>query len=402
MKSPVYVVLGGCGAMGRVAVRDLFTYDRRARIRIADYHAEGARAYAKTFRSGRVTAEWADASDRRDLARRLRGCSVVVNCTQHDFNLSVMRAALAARCHYVDLGGLFTWTRRQLKLDQAFRRAGLVAVVGMGGSPGVTNVLARIAADRLDRVAAVRVRSCWHDPAARPGDFTFAFSPQTVMEELTLDAFAYRRNRLVRIPPRAAWERRSFPAPFGRVWCLATRHSEVATLRDSFRDKGCHSCDFLLGYDRAFVREFERRLRAGWTLRDFKPLVASRAHPRDRELLRVEVEGRSSRRRGGPPVPTVVTVDCFARAKPAWNASAGDVDTGCPPSIVAQMIASGRIAGAGVHAPENLVPAEAFVRELRRRGMRVAVKTRGGRATAAGRAALRRPARGSARPGRSC
>lgn len=363
-----FVVLGGCGAMGRIAVRDLFAHARGASIVVADFNEAGARTYARSFRSRRVSAVWADASDATGLARCLRGCDVVLNCTQHDFNLGVMKAALAARCHYLDLGGLFTWTRRQLKLDRKFRRAGLIAILGMGGSPGITNVLARIAVERLDRVRAVRVRSCWHDPDARPGDFAFAFSPQTVMEELTLPAFAYRAGRLVRIPPRTRWERRTFPRPFGRVWCLATRHSEVATLRDSFRERGCRVCDFLLGYDRAFVREFEQRLAAGWTLDDFRPLVASREHARDLELLRVEAEGHRADRR------CVVVADCIARAKGAWRASSGDIDTGCPPSIVAQMIARGMICKPGVHAPENIVPPAPFVRELRRRGMRVRVR----------------------------
>jgi hypothetical protein len=46
-------------------------------------------------------------------------------------NLNVMQAALAAKIHYIDLGGLFTWTRRQLKLHQDFLRAGLTAIIGM-------------------------------------------------------------------------------------------------------------------------------------------------------------------------------------------------------------------------------------------------------------------------------
>ncbi|HMP76839.1 MAG TPA: saccharopine dehydrogenase NADP-binding domain-containing protein [Kiritimatiellia bacterium] len=356
-----YVVLGGCGAMGRIAVRDLFATDRAARITIGDYNEAGARRLAASFKRARVRAVWADASDAEDLANRLRGHDVVLNCTQHDFNLSVMRASLQAGCHYVDLGGLFTWTRKQLKLHGVFKRAGLVAIPGMGGSPGITNVLARWAAEGLGSVRSIRVRSCWYDPEASPGDFSFGFSPQTVVEELTLPAFALRAGRFVRIPPRSRWEQRVFPKPFGSVWCLATRHSEVATLPDSFRDRGVRSVDFLLGYDRAFVREFERRWKAGWRLADFKPLVASREHTRDLEILRVEVEGDGKR----------VTADCVARAKPAWRASSGDIDTGCPPSIVAQMLARGEIAEAGVHAPENIVPVTLFLRALRARGMTV-------------------------------
>jgi saccharopine dehydrogenase-like NADP-dependent oxidoreductase len=359
-----YIVLGGCGAMGRIAVRDLFATDRRARITIADLDGARARDAARALGGRRVSGVRADASDAADLAHLLRGHDVVINCTQHHFNLSVMRAALSARCDYVDLGGLFTWTRRQLRLNAEFRRAGRTAVPGMGGSPGITNVLARWAADRLTRVDAVRVRSCWHDPDAVAGDFSFAFSPQTVMEELTLTAYEWRGGRFIQHQPRCRWERRRFPAPFGTVWCLATRHSEVATLPASL---GARRVDFMLGYERGFVREFERRWKAGWRLREFKPLVASRARARDLELLRVEVDGleRGALRR------VQVTADCIARAKPSWRASAGDVDTGCPPSIVGQMLARGELSARGVCPPETLVPVAPFIRALRARGMRV-------------------------------
>ena len=69
-----------------------------------------------------------------------------------------------------------------------------------------------------------------------------------------------------------------------------------------------------------------------------------------------------------------VTMDCHAKANRRWHASAGDIDTGCPPSIIAQMIASGLITERGVFPPEVAVPVEPFFRELRKRGMKIVVK----------------------------
>ena len=127
-----FVVLGGVGAIGRVVVRDLFESHPRNRILIADYHEAGARAYARSFRSRRVNAAFADARNPGQLAKAFRGRAVVINCTQHDFNLNVMRAALAVKVHYVDLGGLFCWTRKQLKLNGRFRRAVVSQSSGQG------------------------------------------------------------------------------------------------------------------------------------------------------------------------------------------------------------------------------------------------------------------------------
>ena len=40
---------------------------------------------------------------------------MLVNCASYRVNLEAMRACLAAGCHYVDLGGLYWLTGRQLE-----------------------------------------------------------------------------------------------------------------------------------------------------------------------------------------------------------------------------------------------------------------------------------------------
>ena len=96
-------------------------------------------------------------------------CDVLVNCASYRVNLEAMRACLAAGCHYIDLGGLYWLTGRQLELHEEFERAGLLALLGMGSSPGKTNVMAVAAVrrlqapvERLDVMAAGRDL----DPAA--------------------------------------------------------------------------------------------------------------------------------------------------------------------------------------------------------------------------------------------
>ena len=359
-----FVVLGGVGAIGRVVVRDLFESQTRNHILVADFNEAAAREYARSFRSSRVTAAFADATKPRPLAKLLGGHAVVINCTQHDFNLNVMQAALAAKVHYLDLGGLFSWTRRQLKLNKKFRQARLTAIPGMGCSPGITNVLTRAAVEELERVDSVRIRVGAKDFNARPADFFFPYSAQTVVEELTLAPWVFQRGRFRKVKPRTGWERVCFPRPVGTQWVVRTRHSEVATIPLSFVHKGLTNCDFAVSFDRGFVREVVKRLRNGWTVREFAKLPTPRAQPNDYEISRVIATGQRN----------TITVDCHAKANRAWHASAGDVDTGCPPSIVAQMIATGTIAQRGVLPPEVAVPMKPFFRELRKRGMRIVMK----------------------------
>jgi saccharopine dehydrogenase-like NADP-dependent oxidoreductase len=356
-----FVVLGGAGAIGRVVVHDLYESDRRNRIVVADYNEGRARDQAREYHSRRVTGAFADSRKPGQLARIFRRNAVVVNCTQHEFNLRVMEAALAAKVHYVDLGGLFTWTRKQLKLDGKFERAGLTAILGMGCSPGITNVLTRAAADKLKHIDSVRIRVGARDFNARPGDFFFPYSAQTVVEELTLSPWVYESGKFHTVRPRSGWEPVRFPRPVGRQWVVRTRHSEVATIPLSFAGKGISDCDFAVSFDRGFVREVVRRLKKGSTVGEFARLSAPRSKPNDYEISRVIVTDKRK----------TVTMDCHAKPNRGWQASAGDVDTGCPPSIVAQMIATGVIARRGVVPPELPVPVAAFFRELRKRGMRI-------------------------------
>jgi saccharopine dehydrogenase (NAD+, L-lysine-forming) len=362
LKRPVhrFVVLGGAGAIGRIIVRDLFESHSRNQVLIADYEKGEADRIAKAYRSKRVTAAFTDARYPSRLAAVMDDQDVVVNCTRHQLNLNVMEAALRAGAHYVDLGGLFVWTRRQLRMHRPFAEAGLTAILGMGCAPGLTNVMAAAAAARLHRVDSIRIRVGGIDfNAGGNGKFEFPYSAQTVVEELTLSPWKWSGGRFVQTEPRTGWERVDFGRPVGRVWTVMTRHSEIATLPLRFKDRGLRYADFKVGFDRAFVRELLKRIRAGWSVRDFEELSTPRAAPDDYEIARGIVRGGNE----------TITVDCHARSNRKWHACAGDMDTACPASIAAQMIARGVIDRPGVWAPEDVVPSDLLFKQLKRRGV---------------------------------
>ena len=92
-------------------------------------------------------------------ARLLEGHDAVLNCVTYYFNVPIMRAALAARVPYSDLGGLYHGSLEQFALHEDFVRAGVPALLGMGSTPGITNVMAGVLAQGLDTVEAVHCRS---------------------------------------------------------------------------------------------------------------------------------------------------------------------------------------------------------------------------------------------------
>src|ERR1700691_2416718 len=157
------IVVLGAGLMGRAVVYDLSGAREVKNIVVADFDSARAQQVARKFGRGISGGAYDDVRNTLHLAKLLHGCDVVVNCTQYNWNLDVMRAALAARVNYMDLGGLYHMTRKQFALDRDFRRIGRLAIAGMGGAPGITNVMARDLCDSFARPESIRVYNAGAD-----------------------------------------------------------------------------------------------------------------------------------------------------------------------------------------------------------------------------------------------
>ncbi|TLZ69311.1 MAG: NAD-dependent epimerase/dehydratase family protein, partial [Methanobacteriota archaeon] len=136
------VVLGGAGIIGRAIARDLADDREVEEIVLADLDVDGARKVAVGLGRPGVVAVKADVTDHGALVNLVKGAGAVINSVQYYFNVPIMRACLEAGTHYIDLGGLFHTTRKQLELHDDFKKAGLLAVLGLGSCPGIANVQA--------------------------------------------------------------------------------------------------------------------------------------------------------------------------------------------------------------------------------------------------------------------
>jgi saccharopine dehydrogenase-like NADP-dependent oxidoreductase len=298
-----------------------------------------------------------------------------------------MRAALAARAPYADLGGLFHMTRRQYELDAAFREAGITAVLGAGSTPGITNVLACLAVDSLDRVERLDVRIGGIDP--RPADAPFAapYSIRTIFDECTLPPMVYRNGRWSEVTPMSGQEEIDFPAPVGRATALYTLHSEVALFPVSFRERGLRHASFKIAFPSEFLAQLN--LLVGIGLAETTPLavrgpdqdrlvsvvprelfVALLARgtaadgpppdPVDCEVLRVVAQGT----REGAPVELIE--DMVVHPYGPWKAPAADLDVGMPLAIAGILLGSGAARLPGAHGAESVFEPRMFLDELAR------------------------------------
>ena len=365
--------------MGRAVVHDLAGAREVRALVVADFDRGRAREVARKFGDGKAGGLFADVRDTPRLAKILRGCDVVVNCTQYNWNLDVMRAALAARVHYLDLGGLYHMTKKQFALDKDFRRIGKLAIPGMGGAPGITNVMARALADKMDRVNSVRVYNAGADQQKYDSAIAYSFSIATILDELTMSPIHFVSGRYVEKPMLSEPEPGTFPAPIGKITLRHSIHSELGTLAESFRKKGVREVFFKINYDPKLVELVRNLVDAGFTSREAIAVNGTRIAPRavllalmqkkaptktplDVEALRVVVTGKNKKVRVG------LAMEMWAdhTARPQFSAVARD--TGFPAAIAAVMHGRGEIPGVGVQAPENVVPPEPFFRELKKRG----------------------------------
>lgn len=160
----------GSGGVGDAAARIAVERDFFEALVVADYdlgRAEATVAAASARRPGesRLVAAYVDASDPESVAALAREhrATHVFNAVDPRFVMPIFTGARAAGAHYLDMA--MSLSKRhperpyeltgvmlgQEQFDQAaqWEQDGLLALVGIGVEPGLSDVFARYAADHL-------------------------------------------------------------------------------------------------------------------------------------------------------------------------------------------------------------------------------------------------------------
>lgn len=376
------VVLGGYGEMGRITVIDLLeTF--KGKIVVAGRNEEKAKAFAGSFKSNNIMHAKADADEPEKLTELLEGSDVVINATQYTTNLQVMEAALSAGVNYVDLGGLFHMTKKQLELDPGFKKKDILAVVGCGATPGITNIMAAYGSGVLDTIESIHVQFADKDYTKYDMPFVVPYSMRTIFDEFSMEPAVFSGGKLRFVKPLTGEEEIEFPSPVNIATCFYTLHSEVATFPSSFKDKGIKNCSFKGGFPKEFVEKIKFLIDTGFSSTtpvkyknidvvplDFTVSLLNRFIPqkeriKDIEFLRVELQGTTGGKKKN------IIVYCESKSNSRWNIPAGTWNTGVPPSIIAQMISEGILEKTGVMPPELCIDPELFFKELDRRNISI-------------------------------
>jgi saccharopine dehydrogenase (NAD+, L-lysine-forming) len=382
------IVVLGAGIQGNIAVTDLCDQDLspgHKDIVIADYDYLKAKAVAERLGVGAVHC---DVTDHARLIETIQGADVVINCVQYNWNVDIMKACLKVKAHYIDMGGLFHVTRKQFELHDDFVKAGLTAVLGMGSTPGTMNVMAGYAANQLDTVKEAHAICACGDFTKTQAVIGIPYSLLTVMEEHTMDPWILQNGELKPVAAGSGKEMIAFSEPIGLAEAFYCIHSEPAQFARSFKDKGIMEASFKL----SLPKEFEDRVKfladvgfateekilvEGKEVNPLKALVAVVNRYLDRydsshdgqlndcDVLRAVVKGTKD------GIEKEIVVESVIRTSEKWGFMAGALDTGVPPSIVAQMLVNGQITVRGACSPEQCIPALAYFKELEKREMPV-------------------------------
>jgi saccharopine dehydrogenase-like NADP-dependent oxidoreductase len=347
-------VLGAGGTIAPAVVRDLAESEEVASLGLMDIDPDRARAVAERHGLGKAAARDVDAHS--GLGDALEKYDVLVNAASYRVNLDAMRACLWGGCHYIDFGGLYWQTDKQLELDAEFQRAGMLALLGMGSSPGKTNVMAVQAVRALGaQPRELRVMAAGRDMSPPTGGSSFPYALRTLVDEITLRPVVVEGGERTEIDPLSSGGEVDFGEPIGRSDTIYTLHSELRTFPSSFH---CERASFRLSLPDAMLKDL-RRL-AEVSKEDLDAAARAALPPSSNTLSTHVVEAVGEDRS--------VRVRAVTRPVERWGLGGGIVSTGAPAAAAVRLIARGAISATGVTAPERCVDPDDLFPELEAHG----------------------------------
>jgi saccharopine dehydrogenase (NAD+, L-lysine-forming) len=383
------LVLGASGQIGAYTVQDLVEFGKADVTATSRKLGNVKKAMADLRLVDRVKIMELDASKTNDVAKlaKAEGVDTIVNCAWYQTNLTVMEACIQAGVHYTDLGGFFDTTLKQLQLNEKCKDAGVNATVGLGSTPGLTNIAGAAGAAKLDQVDTINIYCSWGNtlPTKEPG--WPGYSIRTVMDEFTQEPIMWLDGKHVKQPVLSGETTVTMQDPIGKITAYYVKHSEPATM-GRYIGKGCRNVTFRIGFPETDFATFKTLKSLGFD--DTTEMVVGHAKISPLDYLTAMYQRAIWKSRGETPpreeyeydafridvsgfheeCPMTVTYHIITWNDPERGVSSGR-DTAVPPSVVSQWQASAKIKGAGVFPPEAVVDPEPFFLEMGKRKIKV-------------------------------
>jgi saccharopine dehydrogenase (NAD+, L-lysine-forming) len=368
------LVLGGVGSVGTETVRQLARRGTFRRILVADRNLEAAQRLAHGIGAEAVGV---DVTDTPALVALMRRAQVVLNATGpfERYGLPVVQAALTAQVHYADVNDEVEPLQELFgndAVDHAARAAGVTLVVGLGTSPGMTNIVARYGAQQLDSVTAVLFAVCT-GPWTR-GPAVWAHRLHVNSGTATI----YRDGRWQQVPAMSEPEEVTFPWPPGRSSVHIVAHPEPLMLPRHFA--GVQEVVTKLGYPDATNQLIRHLVQSGLASQDVISLGAVQITPRDFIAAYLASPQADQRFGFSALTPYSLRQVCLhgthhghpVTLRYQLATRGGPPETALPLVIAGEMLATGAVTTRGLLAPESLDPLP-FLRALPSLGVRTRI-----------------------------
>lgn len=370
----------GAGLQGSACAYDLLQRPEVERVTLADLHPERLAAFLKKKKTKRLVTARLDARKSASLRKLMRGHDAVMNALPYYFNYPVAKLAVASGLHCADLGGNTEIVQKQKTLHKAAQKKKVSVIPDCGLAPGMVNIIAAEGIRRVGDAESVKIYVGGLPQTPEPPlNYQIVYSLEGALDYYTTPSWILREGRPERVDALSELEEVPFPAPVGTLeafhtgggistmpWAYAgkVRTMEYKTLRypghvaimRPVRELG------LLSLVPMNVRGIEIVPRDAF-IAAVSPRLTKPAG-KDLVALRVEVRGKSG---GGARVAWQL-LDYYDAAS---GISAMMRTTGFSLAITGLMQVDGRISSAGVYTPDEAVPFQAYVDELKRRGVEI-------------------------------
>lgn len=374
------LVLGGAGAIGSEATKDLVNRSDFSEIVLGDIAVERTKEFISKLGDKRLSVVKVDANNVEELAKVMKASDIVTSALPFRFDLNVTQAAIKAKVNGIDVGSI----EPQYRLDGEAKKAGITYVPGCGATPGTTNLMAKYGIQKLDRAEEVQIAfAAFRCAAIAPGLLYTTFWEFDPAEK---GRAYYKDGKFIRVGPLEGIKVVEFHEQIGKQEVCYVPHEETKTLSQTFPElkkievRGCFPPDTMELVKMLVKYNFYQDKPIEVDGKKVKPIdfmfnfllqsPAAKENPVWAYGLVVEVTGKKNGK------PAKITLKNSHPLMDEWGGrSAYSKNVGIPLSIGAQMVAKGKVKQKGVLPPEASFDPIEFFKELSKRGIQIHEKT---------------------------
>lgn len=286
------LALGGAGDMGRMAVATLLSSPSVSAITIGDKNYEVAKKYVELANSDKLSAIEIDITDKEKLHEVISAHDLVVNTVGpfYKYGVPILKAVIKAKKNYVDICDDWKPILEMLSLSDAAKEAGVTAIVGIGASPGITNLMAVKACSELDEVD--KVVTGWGLGHAKAGKKPPHFISKKKLIKKSKNAPkqanaailhlihesigripTYREGKLIEIESLTDAEPLKFPGGGRGMYTCHIGHPESVTLSRTLKANSISNVMYLTKYLTDQLRTYVAKIKAK-QLTDFEVAIS--------------------------------------------------------------------------------------------------------------------------------